>query len=54
MLYIIIRVGDPTPSKADIQVTKRLMDCAEMLGIQVLDHIVIAENGCESIMRIIN
>lgn len=41
--------GDPKPSKVDIETTKRLLQSAELLGIQILDHIVIAENGCESI-----
>lgn len=33
--------GDCQPSKADITVTKRLIDAGEVLGISVLDHIVI-------------
>lgn len=42
--------GDPEPSKADIELTKRLIDSANILGISILDHVIIAENGCESIM----
>ena len=42
--------GDPYPSKADIDITKRLIDSANLLGINILDHIVIAENGCESVL----
>lgn len=37
-----------TPSKADIQVTQRLMEVAEMMGIEVLDHIILTKNGCFS------
>jgi DNA repair protein RadC len=36
--------GDPTPSKDDIQVTKRLRQAGELLGIDVLDHIIIGDN----------
>lgn len=42
--------GDPTPSSEDIKLTIRLINGANILGIQILDHIVIAENGCESVM----
>lgn len=33
--------GDSTPSRADEEVTKRLVDAAELLEIRVLDHIII-------------
>lgn len=33
--------GDPTPSSQDIEVTKRLVECGEILGIDMLDHIII-------------
>jgi len=36
--------GDPTPSKNDIETTKRLCECGKLLGIKVLDHIIIG-NG---------
>lgn len=36
--------GDPTPSKEDINITNRLMECGKLLGIDVLDHIIIG-NG---------
>ncbi|BCJ85072.1 RadC family protein [Effusibacillus dendaii] len=35
--------GDPTPSREDILVTKRLAEAGRILGIEVLDHIVIGE-----------
>lgn len=35
--------GDPTPSGADIETTKRLIQAGEILGIPVLDHIVIGD-----------
>jgi len=36
--------GDPTPSREDIEVTKRLLECGKLLGIDLLDHIIIGEN----------
>lgn len=35
--------GDSHPSTEDIKVTKRLIESARMLGLEILDHIVIAE-----------
>jgi DNA repair protein RadC len=35
--------GDPTPSPEDIAVTTRLAEAGELLGIEVLDHIVLGE-----------
>ncbi len=37
--------GDPTPSTADIQMTKQVVDIAKPLGIAVHDHIVIGKQG---------
>ncbi|KWW15950.1 MULTISPECIES: DNA repair protein RadC [Peribacillus] len=36
--------GDPTPSREDIEVTKRLAECGRIIGIEVLDHIIIGEH----------
>ena len=38
--------GDCTPSREDIQVTKRLVDAGNILGVQLLDHIIIGEGFC--------
>lgn len=38
--------GDCTPSREDIQVTKRLVEAGNILGVQVLDHIIIGDNFC--------
>jgi DNA repair protein RadC len=35
--------GDPTPSREDIEVTKRLVECGKILGIEMLDHIIIGD-----------
>ena len=36
--------GDPSPSREDIEVTKRLIQAGEILGIDILDHVIIGEN----------
>ncbi len=41
--------GDPTPSKEDLAVTRRLEESGKTLGIDVLDHIVLATRECVSI-----
>lgn len=35
--------GNCEPSEEDIAVTKRMIECGDLLGIEVLDHIVIGE-----------
>lgn len=37
--------GDPTPSGADIQLTRRLVKAGDVLGIEVLDHIVVGDTS---------
>lgn len=37
--------GDPTPSTADIQMTKQVVDTAKPLGIMVHDHIIVGKGG---------
>ena len=41
--------GDPTPSQADIQMTKAIIDIATPLGIAVHDHIIVGKNGHASL-----
>lgn len=36
--------GDPTPSQEDINITLRIKECGNILGIKLLDHIVIGNN----------
>ena len=35
--------GDPTPSSADIRVTRQLKEASETLGIELLDHVIIGD-----------
>ncbi|CAN8140686.1 DNA repair protein RadC [uncultured Thiomicrorhabdus sp.] len=37
--------GDPTPSQADIQLTKQLSDALQMIDVRTLDHIILGDNG---------
>jgi DNA repair protein RadC len=41
--------GDPTPSQADIQMTKAIIDIAKPLGISVHDHIIVGKHGHASL-----
>ena len=44
--------GDPTPSKEDIELTKRIYKASALLGIELLDHIVIGKQKYISIFSI--
>jgi DNA repair protein RadC len=35
--------GDPTPSKEDIDITRRLREVGDLIGIRVLDHVIIGQ-----------
>ncbi|MGX1306333.1 DNA repair protein RadC [Amorphus suaedae] len=37
--------GDPTPSRADIQMTRQIVDSAAPLGITIHDHIIVGRQG---------
>ncbi len=37
--------GDPSPSNEDIELTQRLKEVSQLVGIKILDHIIIG-NGC--------
>ena len=43
--------GDVTPSKADYNITDRIYEASEILGVEFLDHIIIGNNKYESILR---
>lgn len=43
--------GDPTPSEEDIEVTKELVLCGELLGIELLDHVIIGNNKYVSLQE---
>ena len=37
--------GDPTPSTDDLAVTQRVRDAGEMIGVELLDHVIIGHAG---------
>lgn len=37
--------GDPTPSREDMELTRRLKEAGELMGIRVLDHVIIGEGS---------
>ena len=41
--------GDPTPSTEDEEITRRLVEAGNIIGIQVLDHLVIGEDSYVSL-----
>lgn len=43
--------GDPTPSEQDILITQRIREGGELLGIELLDHIIIGDRKCVSFRR---
>jgi len=43
--------GDPTPSEDDIRLSKRLAEAGEIVGIDVLDHIIIGDKKSVSLKR---
>lgn len=43
--------GDPTPSREDMEITKRLKEVGDLLGISVLDHIVIGDTYTSFVER---
>lgn len=44
--------GNPTPSQEDIAITKRLVKAGEILGIQVLDHVIIGDGRFQSLKEL--
>ena len=40
--------GNPKPSRDDVEMTRKLMAGAELLGVRLLDHLVIGSPECEN------
>jgi len=36
--------GDPAPSREDVEITRRLREAGDILGIKLLDHIIIGDS----------
>jgi len=43
--------GEPEPSEDDIKLTRRLADAGNILGIDVLDHVITGDNNFKSLKR---
>lgn len=43
--------GDPSPSAEDVELTRRLVQAGDLIGITVLDHVVVAQAGWASVME---
>ena len=41
--------GDPTPSREDLDLTRRLKEAGELMGIRVLDHVIIGDGSYVSL-----
>jgi len=41
--------GDPAPSREDVEFTKRFARCGELIGIELLDHIIIGSERYQSL-----
>lgn len=44
--------GDITPSGEDLTITERLLAAGELLGIEVIDHIIIGDNSYQSLKEL--
>lgn len=46
--------GNPNPSKADIEFTKKLAKASQILGIILLDHLIIGNNSYVSVLQLLS
>ena len=44
--------GDTTPSRQDHEVTKRLKECGDILGINVIDHVIVGAGKAVSLAEL--
>lgn len=42
--------GDTTPSQGDYNITDNIYEAAQLMGIELLDHIIIGNNKFESVL----
>ena len=43
--------GDPTPSRANIDMTRNIVEVAKQLGIAVHDHLIVGKHGHASLLE---
>jgi DNA repair protein RadC len=44
--------GDPSPSRDDLSLTRRLVTAGELIGLEVIDHVVLAESRSASMKEL--
>ncbi|WP_328793781.1 RadC family protein [Heliomicrobium undosum] len=44
--------GDPTPSREDREITRRIVEAGRILGIEILDHVIIGDNRYSSLKEL--
>jgi DNA repair protein RadC len=44
--------GDPTPSVADVELTRTLAEACQLVGLYLLDHVIVARSGAESLREL--
>lgn len=44
--------GEADPSRADMAVTRRLVESGKLVGVKMLDHVIVTENGYTSIRQL--
>jgi len=44
--------GDPTPSLADVELTRTLAEACQLVGLYLLDHVIVARSGAESLREL--
>lgn len=44
--------GDPTPSRADIEITKQVVQAGRALNVEVHDHLVVGRDGVASFKQL--
>lgn len=44
--------GDPTPSPEDIEITRRLSEGGRLIGIELLDHLIVADRNYASLKEL--
>jgi DNA repair protein RadC len=44
--------GDTTPSREDLEVTRQLVAAAQLLGLELLDHLVVSRTHCSSLREL--
>lgn len=43
--------GDPTPSQADIDLTRKLVECSKIIGVALIDHLIICKDSHSSLRK---